>query len=63
MRRAELREHEEKRCRGHDFRDDDLLADALRAWGEHGENRYADMLMFVLEPSLPGGVEYEERTR
>jgi len=55
MRRVELREHEERRCRGHDHRDDDLLAEAWRAWRERGENRYADMLdfatmMFVLEP-------------
>jgi hypothetical protein len=53
---ADLREHEESRCRGYDYRDSDLLADALRAWREHGENRYAYMLdfesmMFVLEPS------------
>lgn len=56
---AELRKHEEKRCRGFDRRDDDLLAEALRAWRERGENRYADMLdfesmLFVLEGSLPG---------
>jgi len=55
MRRAELLEHERMRCRGHDYRDDDRLAGALRAWREQGENRYADMLdfaslMFVLEP-------------
>ena len=55
MRRAELLEHEKMRCRGHDYRDDDRLAEALRAWREQGENRYADMLdfaslMFVLEP-------------
>lgn len=52
---ADLREHAEKRCRGYDHRGDDLLAEALRAWRERGENRYADMLdfasmMFVLEP-------------
>lgn len=50
-----LREHEEKRCRGYDYRDSDALAGALRAWRDHGENRYADMLdfeamMFVWEP-------------
>jgi len=55
MRRAELLEHEKMRCRGHDYRDVDRLAEALRAWREQGENRYADMLdfaslMFVLEP-------------
>ena len=43
---AELREHEEWRCRGYDREDSDLLAEALRAWREHGENRYADMLDF-----------------
>ena len=52
---AELLEHEKMRCRGHDRRDDDQLAEALSAWRERGENRYADMLdfasmMFVLEP-------------
>ena len=52
---AELREHEEEHCRGYDHQDSDLLAEALRAWRERGENRYADMLdfesmMFVLEP-------------
>jgi hypothetical protein len=50
-----LREHEEKRCRGYDLQGSDLFAEALRAWREHGENRYADMLdfeamMFVIEP-------------
>jgi len=34
------------RCRGHDRRDSNLLAEALRAWREHGENRLADMLDF-----------------
>lgn len=53
---AGLRELEEKRCRGYDRQGSDLLAEALRAWRERGENRYADMLdfeslMFVLEPS------------
>jgi hypothetical protein len=52
---TELRAHTEKRCRGHDLREEELLAEALRAWRVHGENRYADMLdfaslMFVLEP-------------
>lgn len=52
---AELHEHEEKRCRGYDQRDSDLFADALRAWHEWGENRYANMLdfesmKFILEP-------------
>jgi hypothetical protein len=52
---AELRAREEKRCRGYDHRDSDFLAEALRAWRERGENRYADMLdfesvMFVWEP-------------
>lgn len=51
----ELRAHAEKRCRGYDLREENSLAEALRAWREHGENRYADMLdfaslMFVLEP-------------
>ena len=50
-----LREHEERRCRGYDQRDSDLLAEALRVWRERGENRYADMvdfevMMFILEP-------------
>lgn len=54
-RRAELREHEEKRCRGHDHLNDDRLADAWRAYRERGENRYASMLdfasmMYVQEP-------------
>jgi hypothetical protein len=53
---TELREHEAKRCRGYDYQDSDLLAEALRVWRERGENRYADMLdfesmMFVLEPA------------
>jgi hypothetical protein len=52
---AELRAHAEKRCRGYDLREENSLAEALRAWREHGENRYADMLdfaslMFVLGP-------------
>lgn len=52
---AELRGREEKRCRGYDHRGSDFLAEALRAWRERGENRYADMLdfesvMFVWEP-------------
>lgn len=52
---AELRAREEKRCRGYDHRGSDFLAEALRAWRERGENRYADMLdfesvMFVWEP-------------
>lgn len=52
---AELRGHEEKRCRGYDYQDSGLLAEALRVWRERGENRYANMLdfesmMFVLEP-------------
>ena len=54
-RRAELREHEEKRCRGHDHLNDDRLAEAWGAWRERGENRFATMLdfasmMYVLEP-------------
>lgn len=57
---AELRAHAEKRCRGHDLREEDFLAEALRAWREHGENRHADMLdfaslMFVLEPVFTCG--------
>jgi len=64
IRSAELREHEEKRCRGYDYQDSDLLAEALRAWHERGENRYADMLdfesmMFVSEPPT----KCEERVR
>lgn len=52
---AALREHEEYRCRGYDHQGSDLLAEALRAWRERGENRYSDMLdfesmLFVLEP-------------
>ena len=52
---TELPGHEEKRCRGYDHQDSNLLAEALRVWRERGENRYADMLdfesmMFVLEP-------------
>lgn len=52
---AELRAREEKRCRGYDHRESDFLAEALRAWRERGENRYADMLdfdsvTFVWEP-------------
>lgn len=50
-----VREREEKRCRGYDYRDSDMFAEALRVWRERGENRYADMLdfeamMFVIEP-------------
>ena len=65
---AELREHEERRCRGYDHQGEDLLAEALRAWRERGENRYADMLdfesmMFVFGGSLHGPVEDEESTR
>jgi len=68
LRRAELREHEEKQCRGYDHGDDDLLAEALRAWREHGENRYADMLdfesmLFLLEGSRPGPVADDQSTR
>lgn len=66
LRHAELRVHEENRCRGYDHQDDDFLAEALRAWREHGENRYADMLdfeslMFVSEGPPEGRNEYEER--
>jgi hypothetical protein len=43
---AGLREHEEKRCRGYDYRDSDLFAEALRAWRERGENRFANVLDF-----------------
>ena len=43
---AELREHEEWRCRGYDREGSHAFAEALRAWREHGENRYADMLDF-----------------
>lgn len=43
---AGLREREEKRCRGYDHRDSNALAEALHAWREHGENRYAFMLDF-----------------
>jgi hypothetical protein len=55
VRNAGLHAHEEKRCRGYDHQGSDALAEALRAWREYGENRYADMLdfesmMFVLEP-------------
>jgi hypothetical protein len=52
---VELRSREEQRCRGFDHQDSNLLAEALQAWRERGENRYADMLdfesvMFVWEP-------------
>jgi hypothetical protein len=52
---AALREREERRCRGHDHEGSSFLAEALQAWRERGENRYADMLdfesvMFVWEP-------------
>lgn len=52
---AELRAREVRRCRGHDQQDSNFLAEALRAWRESGENRYAEMLdfesvMFVWEP-------------
>lgn len=43
---AALHEHEVKRCRGHDFRDSDQFAEALRAWREWGENRFANLLDF-----------------
>jgi hypothetical protein len=50
-----VREHEEKRCRGYDHQGSDSFAEALRVWGERGENRYADMvdfewMMFMIEP-------------
>lgn len=50
-----VRGREEKRCRGYDHQGSNLLAEALRVWREHGENRYADMvdfewMMFVIEP-------------
>lgn len=53
--RSRLLAHETRRCQGHDPVGGDQFARALRAWREHGENRYADMLdfqsmMFVLEP-------------
>ena len=43
---AALHEHEVKRCRGHDFRNSNQFAEALRAWREWGENRFANMLDF-----------------
>lgn len=43
---TELLEHEQKRCRGYDYRDSDTFAQAWRAWRAHGENRYADRLEF-----------------
>lgn len=43
---AELREREAQHCRGYDRQGSNLLAEALHAWREHGENRYADMLDF-----------------
>jgi hypothetical protein len=43
---TELLAHEQKRCRGHDYRDSDTFARAWRAWRAHGENRYADRLDF-----------------
>jgi hypothetical protein len=46
MAAAELLAHEQKRCRGYDYRDSDAYARAWRAWREHGENRYADRLDF-----------------
>lgn len=49
------REREEQRCRGYDQQGSNLFAEALRAWRDRGENRYAEMLdfetmMFVIEP-------------
>jgi len=57
---AELRELVEKRCHGYDRQGSNLLSEALHAWREHGENRYADMLdfeslMFVWESAPPIG--------
>lgn len=51
---AELLEHQQKRCRGHDYVNDDRLADAYRAWLDRREDRYLDtvdfgLLMFLLE--------------
>jgi hypothetical protein len=43
---TELRDYEERRCRGYDREGSDAFAEALRAWREQGENRYADMLDF-----------------
>ena len=65
---AELRGHEDKRCRGYDHRGEDLLAEALRAWRERGENRYADMvdfesMMFVFGGSPYAPDENDESTR
>jgi hypothetical protein len=52
---AQLRAHEERRCRGYDRLGSNFLAEALRIWRERGENRHADMidfesLLFILEP-------------
>lgn len=68
IRNAELREHEEKHCRGYDHQYSDHLAEALRAWRERGENRYADMLdfesmLFLWEGTIPGAAANEESTR
>ena len=43
---AALHQHEVKRCRGHDYRTSNQLAEALLAWREWGENRFANMLDF-----------------
>jgi hypothetical protein len=46
VRSAGLRENEEKRCRGYDYRGSNEFAEALWAWNEWGENRFANMLDF-----------------
>ena len=43
---TELLAHEQKRCRGYDYRDSDTFAQAWRSWRAHGENRYSDRLDF-----------------
>ena len=42
----ELLAHEQKRCRGYDYRDSDTFAQAWQSWRTHGENRYSDRLDF-----------------
>lgn len=51
---ARLHEHQEMRCRGYDYVNEDLLANAFRAWLDRREDRYLDtvdfgLLMFLLE--------------
>jgi hypothetical protein len=60
----ELLAHEERRCRGHDYRGSDAFAQAWRAWKAQGENRYADRLefdamKFLFEPPAKCDAESE----